>query len=365
MLAEKIPSQGNKHHPMNDGWNTRTEILKASHQWYIILGFCLAGILLGWLASWFIPAKYRSVKAIYVGINAYNAFADRNAAEHAGVKFNNPDDYKNWQMANLNAVITSEDVFARTLNTLRETDSLWDNVTTKELANILHAKWRNAGKWFLVAESDDQKLSTQAVLAWHDEVLTTVQAAILQAQKAYTIDIQLNSLNNKLAEIQAAAASLEQTLSRFQDLQNELAGINPNDPIPPLITQTADALITTLPQSEGWQSIIAEQPADNASAEDYSNWVDQVITALEQNIANNHAQINNLVENIASQSSAYSQASDKSYGLSPNLQVEKISSFTPRETVLRPTGSLVLIGGILGLFTWLLLWISKFTRDKS
>ena len=351
---------------MNEGWNTRNEILKASHQWPIILGFCLIGILLGWSVSWFMPAKYRSVKAIYVGINAYNAFADRNAAEHAGVKFNNPDDYKNWQMANLNALITSEGVFSLTLDALKAENNLWDSYTTEDLANILHAKWRNAGKWFLVAESDDSKLSTQAVLAWHDIVLVTVRSAISQAQTAYTIDIQIKSLSEEIAHLQATTASLEQTLTQFQNLQEEINNLNADAPTPPELTETINALATTLPQDASWSSIISSQPTENADAETTQNWVNQVITALTLNISNYQAQIDILNEELQSLSAAYAEASNKSYGLSPNLQVEKISSFTPKETMLRPTGFLVLIGGILGFFAWLLLWFGKFAlRDTQ
>ena len=350
---------------MNEGWNTRNEILKASHQWPIILGFCLIGILLGWSVSWFMPAKYRSVKAIYVGINAYNAFADRNAAEHAGVKFNNPDDYKNWQMANLNALITSEGVFSLTLDALKAENNLWDSYTTEDLANILHAKWRNAGKWFLVAESDDSKLSTQAVLAWHDIVLVTVRSAISQAQTAYTIDIQIKSLSEEIAHLQATTASLEQTLTQFQNLQEEINNLNADAPTPPELTETINALATTLPQDASWSSIISSQPTENADAETTQNWVNQVITALTLNISNYQAQINTLNEELQSLSAAYAEASNKSYGLSPNLQVEKISSFTPKETMLRPTGFLVLIGGILGFFAWLLLWFGKFALRNT
>jgi len=53
-----------------------------------------------------------------------------------GVKFNNPDDYKNWQMANLNALITSEDVFSLTLDTLKEKNNSWNSYTIEDRTKI-------------------------------------------------------------------------------------------------------------------------------------------------------------------------------------------------------------------------------------
>ena len=85
--------------------SVREEVLQTSHHWTVIFSFCLAGIVIGWGVSIFWPANYRASKEIYVGINPYRALEDRNAAEHAEIEFINPDDYKNWQMSNLNNII--------------------------------------------------------------------------------------------------------------------------------------------------------------------------------------------------------------------------------------------------------------------
>jgi len=350
---------------MQEGWNIREEILKSTHQWPVILGFCLVGILLGWALSWVFPAKYRSVKAIYVGINAYNAFADRNAAEHAGVTFNNPDDYKNWQMANLNALITSENIFKKTLVLLQSTNTGWNEFTTEDLAQMLHAKWRNAGKWYLTAESDNPELSTQAVLAWHDIVLVDVQEAIAQAQNAYTIDLKLKSINDQQTQLYAKKTSLEQTQINFSNIHNTLITLTPSAPVPEDTFTTCKALTSTFPEGEYWGTLIIQQPGATSQVQDCTNWVNQVLISLEYEIENIESRIKTLDEEYQKLSVEYAEASDKSFGLSPNLQVERISTFTPKQTALHPTGFLVLLGGIFGLFAWILFWLGKIAMGKS
>jgi hypothetical protein len=86
-------------------WSFRDEILLITHRWPIILLFCLVGSLVGWIISFCSPSPHRATKELYVGLNVYRATEDRNAAEHAGIQFSNPNDYKNWQMANLNSLI--------------------------------------------------------------------------------------------------------------------------------------------------------------------------------------------------------------------------------------------------------------------
>jgi len=349
---------------IQEGWNIREEILKSTHQWYVIFGFCLVGILLGWAVSWFVPVKYRSVKTIYVGINAYNAFADRNAAEHAGVTFNNPDDYKNWQMANLNALITSESIFKKTLTTLQYTSADWNEFTAQDLSQMLHAKWRNAGKWYLTAESNDPELSSQAVSAWHDIVIANVQEAIFQAQNAYAIDLKRKSISEKQTQLYAKKASLEQTQINFLNAHNSLITLDPSISVPEDIFMTCKALTITLPEEEPWGTLVAQQPSEISQVKDCTHWVNQVIISLGYEINNIGSQIKALDEEYQKLSTEYAEASDNSFGLSPNLQVERISTFNPKQTVLRPTGFLVLLGGILGFFAWVLLWLGKITMEK-
>ena len=108
-------------------WDIRTEILMAGHRWYWVVASFLLGALLGWIISLFWPAPFRAVQDVYVGLNAYRATRDLYIAEVAGEQFRNLDDYKNWQMGQLNSLALSDEFLSETLIQLQGIDpsSLW------------------------------------------------------------------------------------------------------------------------------------------------------------------------------------------------------------------------------------------------
>ena len=55
----------------------------------------------------------------------------------------------------------------------------------------------------------------------------------------------------------------------------------------------------------------------------------------------------------------FAEASQKSRGLSATLDVEKISGARVEQSIVRPTGMLVLVGSLLGLVAWLIQWFSR------
>ena len=135
-------------------WNLRTEILAAAHRWYWVVASFLLGALLGWLISLIWPAPYRAVQDIYVGLNAYRTTRDLYISEVAEAQFRNQDDYKNWQMGQLNSLAHSDEFLTETLFRLRETDQDWQEVDLSELRAMLAIAWRNTGDWHFSAQAN-------------------------------------------------------------------------------------------------------------------------------------------------------------------------------------------------------------------
>lgn len=147
-------------------WVLRDEIYKAAHRWPFIVLFILAGSLLGWGITYLLPSTYQASEEVSVELNAYRAPEDRYAAEYADTEFRNLDDYKHWQMSQLEVLVRSDAYLQETLNRLRKADSAWHAVEAPELRNMLKAYWRNAGRWRLTAENQDAGLARQAVQIW-------------------------------------------------------------------------------------------------------------------------------------------------------------------------------------------------------
>ena len=350
---------------MTNEWSIRDEILNSTHQWPLVFSFCLVGILIGWGISIFWPTSYRVSKEIYVGINPYQALTDRSASEHANVQFNNPDDYKNWQMANLNVLIQTDWMIDETLLNLQNQDDYWKGASREDLARMLKVNWRNAGKWRLVAESDDPSRAAQVLAVWHDTVIKNVQNAVGEAQNTLVLDTQLQSFSSdqtraisrlaELIQLRETVATYLKTASSwhadYQPSQDEYW-----------------ELWYTVAQTDfdpAWEPLLEAFPIDGSPASSYIDWLNQVDIVLDQAIRTLEAQSKALQVQIDETGARYKDASNKSFGLSGNLQVEKIRRRPPEQYAIRPTGLLILVGGILGLLLWIILWLVRITLKAN
>lgn len=346
-------------------WSLRNELLSVSHRWPWVVLFCIIGSLMGILLSLLWPSPHRAVKEIYVGLDVYQPSEDRNVSEHAGQKFYNADDYKNWQMASLNTVIYTDVMIDETLRQLREMDAYWQGVSSEELASMLHAYWRNAGKWRLVAESDDPLRATQAVLAWHDVIVERVNWAIIESEKAILIDRQYQAM----AQLQAELLARTNKLTFIRDeLQNWLNNTPQASIDQPLDQAERDQLWHPLAQAEmgsAWAPVLVEFPSPQAPGKDYIPWVQRAVALLNLELQSMQSQVQALGNSMEVIEAQYAEASQKSLGLSSRLRVDKIADALPEQTVVRPSGLLMLIGGCLGFFLYIAAWAARISLRKG
>ena len=347
-------------------WSLRDEILVATHRWPLIIIFCLIGALAGWGVSKIWPSPHQATAEIYVGLNIYRAFEDRNAVSFAnGISFNSPDDYKNWQMADLNTVILMDDVVKKTLTQLRQEDEYWQDVTRDELRGMLHAYWRNPGKWLLVAENSHPKYARQAAAAWQDVVVERINAATASAQETMALDMRLQSIANAQTQASARLSDLNEVRTAMLDWQNKASQWASDQPIKSEDRGQLLSLVNRAGDGEtDWESLSNTFPAVDAPAQAYLSWLDQVMLSTENEIALVQAQIDSFEQERATLVEEYGAASKKSMGLSANLEVDKVSESRPHQTIVRPTSTLMLIGSIFGLMVLVIIWLLQLTLRR-
>ena len=347
-------------------WSLYEEILAITHRWPVILAFCLVGGLLGWGASLLWPSPYRATTELYVGLNTYRALQDRNAVAFAnGFVFTNPDDYKNWQMADLNTVVLMDRVVKDTLNRLRERDSYWQNVPVSELYDMLHVYWRNAGKWRLVAENRDPKRAAQAASAWQEAVIERVDSAVSNAQETLMLDIQIQSLSAAETQPSQRAAQLKQIQTNLEDWQKQAKQWPQDQAVDPAEQwQVRSWAVQAAEYDPVWKELLEAMPPAGALPKDYYAWLEQARASLNSELDSLQVQIRELQRQRQSASEQYQTASKKSLGLSPNLEVEKVSDRPPELSANRPTGLLILVGAVIGLMAWIILWLARISLRK-
>jgi hypothetical protein len=338
---------------MINTWNLRDQILLAAHRWHWIVAFILSGALLGWLAGSLWPAPQRATYDLIVNLNAYRAPNDSYAAEIAQEPFRNLDDYKNWQMGQLEGLALSDEFLAETLARLNTQAPAWQNTTTDELRALLALDWRNAGVWHLRAEHADPTRATQAVQTWGQVIVDQVGAAVESARELVAIDAQLSVNAAALSELAQRAALLESLQAAIANWQTRMAA-RPADQILPTaeLWRCLAAASSAADWAPAWQAQIERTPGPGATAAEIGDWLSGVLALIEVELSNLPARQAVLEREYGELAPQYSRAAAGSRALSAGLAVQLLSTDPPALASLRSPASSALIGGVLGLLAW-------------
>lgn len=356
---------GNRGEGVNT-WDFRTEILRVTHRWYLILVFMLVGAALGWAASMVWPAPYRATLELYVGINAYRAQSDRYAAALAGQSFDNVDDYKHWQMTQLNEVILGGPIISETLEQLQAQDPSWASVSPDQLRQDARVAWQNTGGWQLSVEMDDRRLAVQAVETWGQVALENVNQAIEHARRMVALDILMTDLSEIQADLQDHQGVLVYLLPIGRDWLDRLESWSPDQ------TLTAgdhwgmlDLIAQAATWDPLWDDLMEQAPVMGAAPGEYQAWLARALGVIEMELEGLPAEIAQNTAAYQELALEYQLEAASSQGLAGTLVVEKQSDDPATVARLRLPGTASLAGAVLGLLAWAWMEVLKISRTSG
>jgi hypothetical protein len=328
-------------------WNLRAEILAISHRWPLpVMAFLLGG-LIGWGLAMFFPTQYRAEIDLFV---AYNA----------DLIYRNPDDYKNWQMRQLNDLATTDEVLGATLEVLRAGDPYWQTVEVDELRQMCRVLWRNTGKWRLVIENYNPRYSEQAVLAWTDVFLSYYNTAKSNAYLQVEIDKQLQATANNLAFFESRLSNLQSSQQQLDSARLGLANLPPDQPMPSLAYwQTWSLASQAASLNPPWSTMLADAPGEGASPAAMQSWLEQIEALIAAETANVEERVAQLSQEYAGLSAEFNAATEATGGLSANLEVGRQFITPVIAEPIRSNELTALVGSILGILIWSVLWLGR------
>lgn len=346
---------------MTRTWSLAEQIYRSFHGWPIMLAFCLAGGLIGWLAASLWPATYRATADIDVALNPYRYYEDTNFQALLRPKYSNLDDYKSWQMSQLMAAIYRDEIIEETLRRLQSQDTAWQAVGSQELRSMLDTNWRTAGKWSLVAEHEHPELVEQAALTWREVVLDRMVPAIAASRQAIFTDEAVQALIQKQVDGEERLSRLQAAQAAIEQWQAELAGLPPDQPLDTTQRWPILALVTGLAEfSPDWTALLAAQPAEADSPGAYAAWLAQVSVALQSESSILRESLQELLSEQDRLKAQFDEQSKQSMALSPSIEIAALDQVS--RATIRPQSLLALVGGILGFLIWLLLELVKIAR---
>jgi hypothetical protein len=274
--------------------------------------------------------------------------------------YRNPDDYKNWQISQLNDLTTTDAVIDETLRRLRQVDPYWEQIDNTQFRSMTRVFWRNTGRWRMVIEHPDRDRSALAVRVWSNVLIETYlkarESSIQQVsldKELYSIAIAQSADRRRLVEIQSGLEALTDWKTRLQTVQAESRLEN----IEYWHLWSVLARISTF--NPLWQSLLDSFPSQDSPIKAYLEWIDKTIVALEDDQAFVKNRLARLTDEFETTNLAYETAVENTGGLSANLDVG-LQYFAPIEPEpIRQTGVVSLVGGILGILIWSIVWLAR------
>ena len=192
---------------------------------------------------------------------------------------------------------------------------------------------------------------------WQEVIVNRVHKAVSAADSLMSLEKEIDGLSLFLAQTAARKVELDYLK---QTLQTRREALLLNASTETLQENDRWSIWQPVAQADlgaVWSSLSHTFPASDSPLQDYLFWIEQANIAIDQEIRLTDAQTENLEKEKLGLTNFYSQTSDTGLGLSENLEVEKITSDTPQFSVIRPTSTLILIGMVLGLISWIGYWL--------
>lgn len=345
-------------------WVLPDEIYRSLHQWPIMLLFVILGALSGWGLAYMLPTQFKATQQIYVGLNPYRAFSDANFLAVARPKYSNIDDYKNWQMSQLETVIFLDDFVQATLDLLRQEEPYWENISQEELMNMLDVDWRTAGVWSLTAAHQDALRAEQAVRAWKEVAVSKVELAILAARQTFMVDQELQANTQASLQAQLRINLLEETRAALINWNQEAEQLRAQQT---LSTTQRDAILAMglypAQFSPAWNAVLENQPTVDSRPEEYIAWSQEIINLIQFEVPLLSKRITQLDVEHEEIYERYATEAGKSLGISPNLTIEGFAEINAQP--MRSTGLWILLGSLTGLIVWAIVQLIMINQRLS
>ena len=349
---------------LKNTWTLREALYTIFHNWPLLLACIIGGALLGWGLSYIWPSYYRAASNIYIGLNPYRKFSDTNFEALANPKYSNLDNYHYWQMSQLNSAIFLDSYLSATLDRLRQVDPYWQTVDTAQLRRMLEIEWRSSGTWSLIANHPNSHFAQQAARAWSDVVIEQVPQAVSAARDTFRIDQKLQSNEDAILQATLRQRDLSAAQKDLQEWRKIAQDMPPGSAVEPVQRWRLLATVTRLADySPVWMNVLHNQPVADAKTQAYLDWIDQTLPLLESEAETMYQRIVFLNQQQIDLATQYSQASQKSLSFSPNIEIQRKEDLAPLK--MRPSSTLILVGGVTGLLIGLLSQLVIITNSRN
>jgi hypothetical protein len=195
-------------------------------------------------------------------------------------------------------------------------------------------------------------------------VVELVPQAVNAARATFIIDQQLQANEDAFLQATLRQRDLASAQKDLQEWQNAAQQDPPDSAVAPAQRWQMLAAVSGLADfSPAWMDILHSQPETGAKAQAYRDWIAQTLPLLESQAETLRHRLVYLNQQQIDLAEQYAQASEKSLGFSPNIEIQRKEDHKPLK--MRPEATLILVGAVTGLLLGILYQLVIFTRARS
>lgn len=338
----------------------RDEIEKILNQWYVAFLFILVGSAAGLVLAYIVPTPYRATADMYVGIDVTRVNEMDYLIPLAKTEPLNLDDYKNWQLKQVAAILTSDEVLKNSLDEAGITQNL------SSFKRDLNLFWYDTGTWRFEVKNRDQKLAEKFVESWREQGYQKIEQLLVVSQETANLDARLFALADQIGSQKANGALINTFLSESSDWLSLLLEQSQNEPLSEQMNTDLNNWMLAFRQNDQlWQVPVGFFPQADDPAVDYIVWLNAAQDDATANLLISQSILEALETEREDVLPDYYQSLEDSLGLSANLVLKPLNSDVQVSQV-RSLGNLIVGGTIIGILTWLVMVIFQIsTREKE
>ena len=340
-----------------DEWRFQKKIIKFIKTWPVmVFVFIGSGILAGLLVYLFPPVQ-KATAEFYIGIDMTRVYDVSSLASYAKTEPFNIDDYKNWQLSQVDSIASSDWIADQVLVELRNQDVYWEDISNTDFINMQDIDWYDVGVWKIRIQDRDGKHALNGVEVWRDVLLKELSFLVEESEDVLEIEGRLRAGNQAITSFEIRLIELEQL---NKDVNSALEEMNTMDPEAKMTGSSKEQmwdLITGYASDDLlWDKTLSDFPAPGQSISTMTEWLNEVLDrglSEKENTLEIKGSLERDQELILED---YRREIEEAQGLSASLYIKEQVSDPYLESYY-PASVVGIIGSFVGLLVYIILWV--------
>jgi len=348
-------------------WTLRNKLTALINHWHFVLLTFLVAAGMSWGVVRIMPPQYSASVDIYMGIDINRVFDVSSMATYAKSEPFNIDDYKNWQLSQVESIARSYEVADEALTRLRAEDSYWESIPVEKFLEMEELDWRDVGTWRLTIVTSSPGRAVRGVQVWVEVFVEHLSDLISKAEKAFKIDGKLRALDNQKVQVKNEISQIELIVKEVNSYSSELEKYQVDRKLDPIMRWRLWGLAANSAEFNPlWEVLLDEFPDESSSLSSYVSWIDELKVVLGTQKEILQVSLGSIEDEEERLTYLYLEEIQKSKGLSPNLYLE-VPPSDVKENCEHQGSTAALVGGLIGMlgFVIVFLWLTEYKGESS